>query len=490
MEEAGIYSVAVPDYEERMQSQLPALDLLIRLGWEYLPAARTLAPRAGRGGNVILEDVLRESIRRRCRFTFKGSEHPFTESAIQAAVERLKDFRPTALYQNEQVYDLLCLGASVPQTVDGDTKSFTIDYIDWRNPANNLYQCTAEYRVERPGRDAVCVPDIVLFVNGIPLVVIECKRSAYADPRKKPLDLAIGQLRQYQEKDGIPQLFLYPQLLLALARTEAAYGTTGTAPKFWSVWKEAGLDEPIRQILAAPLAQAAADALFAAPFSEHREAFVELLAQGREVTAQDRALYALCRPERLLELAYRFVVYDNGEKKIARYQQYFTVRSILDRVRRLREDGTRPGGVVWHTQGSGKSLTMVMLAKSLALAPDILNPKVVLVTDRIDLDDQICGTFRACGLQPEQANTGAHLVGLLQDERAHVVTTLVHKFATAAANRQLRRANPSTFVLVDEGHRSHYQSQHANMRLSLEGACFIAFTGTPLARSAKRNTFA
>ena len=166
--------------------------------------------------------------------------------------------------------------------------------------------------------------------------------------------------------------------------------------------------------------------------------------QGRAVYEQDRALYALCRPDRLLELAYKFIVFDNGEKKIARYQQYFTVQDILKRVSSEQSTSRDRGGVVWHTQGSGKSLTMVMLAKSLALHPDIPNPKIILVTDRIDLDDQICGTFRACGLEPEQASTGKHLVELLQDT-THVVTTLIHKFAAAAVQQGLKRptATPS-----------------------------------------------
>jgi len=132
---------------------------------------------------------------------------------------------------------------------------------------------------------------------------------------------------------------------------------------------------------------------------------------------------------------------------------------------------------------------MVMLAKSLAMHPDILNPKVILVTDRIDLDDQICGTFRSCGLEPEQANTGKHLVELLGDHRTHVVTTIINKFAVAVSHRQLKSVDRNTFVLVDEGHRSQYSEQHARMRLALKGACFIAFTGTPLAKSAKKDTF-
>ncbi|MBW2428999.1 MAG: type I restriction endonuclease subunit R [Deltaproteobacteria bacterium] len=482
----------LPSYLEKVQSQLPALHLVMQMGWQYLPPEETVELRNNRLGAVILEPILVDHIRNHCRYEFKGAAHPFTENAIQNAVKTLKSFRATgALHQNEQIYDLLCLGTSVPQTVEGDTKSFTIDYIDWKNPANNTYHCTAEFKVERVGYDKHYIPDIVLFVNGIPLVVIECKRSAYTRIKKKPVELAVDQLSDYQCRDGIPQLFLYSQLLLALARDKARYGTTGTLRQFWAAWQEDRIDEPIRKLLETPLSQMDMDLLLSGPFADVRNDFRKILDQGREIYQQDRALYALCRPERLLELAYKFILFDNGTKKMARYQQYFTVHDIMNRVLSEHEHSTgpRPGGVVWHTQGSGKSLTMVMLAKSLALHPAIVDPKIILVTDRIDLDDQICGTFRACSLEPEQANTGKHLVELLQDHRTHIVTTLIHKFAVAASNKNLP-ADGNTFVLVDEGHRSQYSERHARMRLALKGACFIAFTGTPLAKSAKKNTFA
>jgi len=487
----GTPAEELPSYLEKVQSQLPALQLLTQMGWTYLTPDEAVKLRGGRLGSAILEPVLEEHIREHCRYDFKGQTRLFTENSIQNAVQALKGFRATgATHQNEQAYDLLCLGTSVPQTVEGDTKSFTIDYIDWKRPENNTYHCTAEFSVERLGQQKHYIPDIVLFVNGIPLVVIECKRSAYTQQKKKPLDMAIEQLGGYQAKEGIPQLFLYSQLVIALARNKAEYGTTNTAKQFWTVWKEEALDSAIQPLLQQDLSPDASDRLLSGPFAEMREQFEAILAEGREVYEQDRLLYALCRPERLLDLAYKFVVFDNGVKKIARYQQYFTVQDILSRVFGGEADKPRSGGVVWHTQGSGKSLTMVMLAKSLALHKDLLNPKVILVTDRIDLDDQICGTFRACGLEPEQANTGKHLVELLIDERSHVVTTLIHKFAAATSSRAMKEASRNTFVLVDEGHRSQYSEQHARMRLALKGACFIAFTGTPLAKKAKRNTFA
>jgi len=486
----GAHSEELPSYLEKLQSQLPALQLLMQMGWQYLTPEEAVKLRGGRLGHAILEPVLMDHIRAHCRYEFKGQTQPFTENAIQNAVQALKGFRATgATHQNEQAYDLLCLGTSVPQTVEGDTKSFTIAYIDWKDPEKNTYHCTAEFPVERLGHQKHYVPDIVLFVNGIPLVVIECKRSAYTQQKKKPIDLAIEQLADYQAKDGIPQLFLFSQLVIALARDKAEYGTTGTAKEFWTVWKEDGFDTDIPRLIKRPMGRREAEKLLSVPFSDVRGKFEEILAQGRDVYEQDRLLYALCRPDRLLDLAYKFVLFDNGVKKIARYQQYFTVQDILERVLGGEEEKPRKGGVVWHTQGSGKSLTMVMLAKSLALHRDILNPKVILVTDRIDLDDQICGTFRACGLEPEQANTGKHLVELLTDERTHVVTTVINKFAVAASSRTLQSVGRNTFVLVDEGHRSQYSEQHARMRLALKGACFIAFTGTPLAKAAKRNTF-
>ena len=487
MEEPAIYQT--PNYLEKVQSQLPALQLLMAMGWEYLTPEQCVTLRGGRLGSAILDPLLVNHIREHCGFEFKGQRQSFTENAIASAVQALKAFRATgATHQNEQAYDLLCLGTSVPQTVEGDTKSFSINYIDWKNPANNRYHCSAEFKVERVGQQKHYIPDIVLFINGIPVCVIECKRSAYLDQKKQPIDLAIGQLDAYQQKDGIPQVFLYSQLLVALARDKAEYGTTGTQRKFWSVWKEDGLDPAIEALIHRPLSLGSP--LLTGPFEQAASDYRVLHADARQIYEQDRALYALCRPERLLELMFKFIVFDNGEKKIARYQQYFTIADLLQRIRSGKHSDPRPGGVVWHTQGSGKSLTMVMLAKCLALDPDIPTPKVVLVTDRIDLDGQICDTFRACGLEPEQASTGEHLVDLLMDNKAHVVTTLIHKFDAASKNRRLKTADRNTFVLVDEGHRSNYSEHHARMKMVMKGACFIAFTGTPLAKSNKKDTFA
>ena len=205
---------------------------------------------------------------------------------------------------------------------------------------------------------------------------------------------------------------------------------------------------------------------------------------ARLVTPQDQTLYALLRPERLLELTYRFIVYDAGQKKIARYQQYFAANATLDRVAHLDARGRRTGGVIWHTTGSGKSLTMVMLAKGLALHPNLRNPRVVIVTDRVDLDLQIWNTFKACGKQVAQAASGRDLGDLLRSGKIDIITTVIDKFDTTGA-QAIRVRDSDVFVLVDESHRSQYGQAHARMRRVLPDACYIGFTGTPLLKAEK-----
>jgi len=324
-------------------------------------------------------------------------------------------------------------------------------------------------------------------VNGIPLVVIECKRpDLHSTEYGTPVHQAISQHLRNQGPEEVPQLFVHAQLLVALAQNDARYATIGTPPNFWSQWKEHG-DEPALQALKnSQLNAAQKEALFADRFRYVRTFFDQQEQQHLDVTEQDKLLYRMCRPERLLELVQRYILFDNGEKKVARYQQYFAVKGTLERVKHLEagtepgQGGHRPGGVIWHTQGSGKSLTMVLLAKAIAMEPSIPNARVVLVTDRIDLDDQLYGTFKACEAEPVQARSGAHLADLLREPKARIITTLLQKFEAVANRGQLVADSPNVFVLVDESHRSQYGAGNVRMLKVLPNACFIGFTGTPL----------
>jgi type I restriction enzyme, R subunit len=472
-----------PSFLENHISLIPALQLLQNLGWQYITPAEAVRLRNGKLSNVLLDEVLVEQLRKLNRIQFKGQEYRFSEANIQSAVQALKDVVFDGLVRtNEKIYDLLVLGKSLQQTIHGDTKSFPIQYVDW-NPAtwltNNVFHATEEFQVERTGSHETRRPDIVLFVNGIPLAVIECKRPDIKDA----IPEAISQQLRNQRDDEIPKLFLYSQLLLALSKNEGMYGTTGTAAKFWAVWKE-DVDSALKEYVNVRLSNEQKDRLFGDRFRYARAFFDALERKPRDITGQDRTLYSLCRPERLLELTYHFTLFDAGEKKVARYQQFFTVKNAIERIRQRDADGRRKGGVVWHTQGSGKSLTMVMLAKAIA-RENISDYKLILVTDRVDLDDQIYKTFSHCDLEPRQARSGRDLAGLVNGTKSRVVTTIIDKFETAILKGNLRNASDNIFVLVDESHRGQYGAMHGRMRKALPNACFIGFTGTPVRKKEK-----
>ncbi|MDR3233602.1 MAG: type I restriction endonuclease subunit R [Planctomycetaceae bacterium] len=443
-------------FNEHNVSKQPALDLLKRLGWIYLSLDEALKLRNNKTTEVLFEGILFEQLKKLNRITRNGETFEFTDANLREAILTLKSVpRNGLIRENETIYDNLTLGISKEQTLAGDKKSHSIRYIDWEHPENNVYHVTEEFKVQRSGMDEHYVPDIVLFVNGIPLVVIECKRPNLSSGQD-PLKQAISQHIRNQKEDGIQRLFQFVQVLLAVSGDQAKYGTVGTQENFWRFWKEK--NRPLE------------------------------LNTGLE-TEQNKLLWALCRPERLLDLVRRFMIVDGGVKKIAQYQQYFCVRKILDRIKRKDENGQRPGGVVWHTQGSGKSLTMVFLARALVLEPDILNYRIVLVTDRVDLDEQIKKTFHNCGVDVHRATSGNNLIELLRGSQSSVITTVIDKFEAAAGKNGVVLSDPDIFVLVDESHRTQYGTIHAKMRKTLPRACYLGFTGTPVL-SKEKNTAA
>ncbi len=248
---------------------------------------------------------------------------------------------------SEKIFDLLTLGKSYMENIQGDRKSYDLKYIDWDQPGNNVYHVTDEYNVETSLFDGSHrQPDIVLFINGIPIVVIECKRPDISDP----VEEAISQHIRNQKNREIPQLFTFSQILIALCpsnsnknKNRCMYGTTGTERKFWYPWKEqTPPEEELEQLVNAPLSQEKKEKLFAGRYQYSKEYFDELEKFSRKITHQDKLLYSLCRPERVLELIKKFVLYDAGVKKIARYQQYFAVKDTIKRITNVESDQKRP----------------------------------------------------------------------------------------------------------------------------------------------------
>ena len=474
---------------EKHLSQLPALHLLQKMQprWRLFTRGEADRERGSRRGNVFLDGILKDSLARINRIELRGRSYPFTENGLAEAIERLKRPRPSGLLRvNQEISDLMLLGTAVEQTIGGITRAFQLKFIDWTNTAANVFHICAEFDVEREHSSDTRRPDIVLFVNGIPFAVIECKGPSI------DVQQAVSQQIRNQQDGEIPGLFRTVQLVVGTSKNEVRYGTVGTAASFWSKWRE--MEDSEADVLAAINAPLDADEnrqTFADGFRDDQALYEARFEAGhRQVTEQDRVLWALLRPERLLDLARRFTLFDAGEKKIARYQQFFAVRKILRRVTADRdEDGRRLGGVIWHTQGSGKSLTMVMLARALGLDPSIADPRIVLVTDRIDLDEQLEGVFKACGLEPKRATTGRNLLDLVSTEKRAVVTTLINKFDTALNVRDFAEASEDVFLLVDESHRGQYGRLHSRMRKVFPNACYLGFTGTPILR-ADKNTAA
>ncbi len=470
-------------FTEKYLSQIPALQQLINLGYQYLKPEQVLAERGGRTSNVILENILRQQLKRINRISYKSNEYLFSEENIQTAIQKLKNVRYDGLQKtNETIYDMITLGVAMSQTIENDVKSFTLNYIDWKNIRNNVFHVAAEFSVERSRSTETVRPDIVLFVNGIPLCVIECKSP------KIDIEQGISQSIRNQGDDYIPRLFTYVQQVIAVNKNTALYATTGTSKKYWSKWTELDKQtEAVDKSINTPLNQQNKNDLFSGEFSITKRYFDQLEQEGKRLaTEQDQSIFSLCRPERLLELAYHFTIIDSGIKKIARYQQYFVIRATVARIKKLSSNGQRKGGIIWHTQGSGKSLTMVMLTRVMALDPALNNPRIILVTDREDLDIQLGNTFTACGLSKERATSGRNLVQHLKN-KVGIITTLIHKFDKGWVTEKYVDPSPDIFLLIDESHRTNFGSLAARMRQMLPNACYLGFTGTPLLKEDKNN---
>ena len=444
-------------YLEINASQRPALALFEAMGYTYISPADCDRQRGSRY-HVLLRDILRGQLRRLNRYVYAGAENEFSAANIERAMEDLDEPLTDGLVRtSEKIYDALLLGKSYPETVgDGKMLSFNLKYIDWDNPQNNVFHVTEEFAVDSRDRRHNARPDIVLFINGIPFAVIECKAPHI------PVEEAVGQMIRNQQAAYIPQLFKFAQLVVATNKNAVKYATVGTPKKFWSVWKEQD-DEWLQTRLKA-------------------------LVPDRMPTEQDRNIVSLFSPERVYELIRYFILFDANVKKVCRYQQFFAVREIMKTIAESDEHGNRQSGVIWHTQGSGKSLTMVMLAKTILMELKDCHPHVVIVTDRKELDAQIAATFAHTRLTPARATSGRHLVELVNSARADVITSIINKFNTVE-RQEVKNPSRDIFVLVDESHRSNYGLMATRMRSVFPNACYIGFTGTPLMKSEK-NTMA
>lgn len=451
----------LPDFDEASSSQIPAILQLVNMGYLYIPRREVEKYRESKG-QYILRDIAKKALR-------NINEDVISDKSIDEALFSLEKVKLDngVVKASEDVFSNLMGGCAVSEIIDGKRTSPQMRFVDWENPQNNMFHVVAEFEIEE---DQNRRPDIVLFVNGIPFAVIENKKASVS------VDEAVAQMIRNQKHTQTPKFFLFPQILVATNVHAVKYGTMLTPFEFYSVWKEKGTDAEYEQKVLESVNKSV-DADVVKLITEDLLRFTYEQKSRQTLSAQDKGIYSLLHPERLLDLVRNFIVYDNGIKKITRYQQYFAIKKTIAKIKTTNENGKRQGGLIWHTQGSGKSLTMVMLVKNLIEA--IANPRVIVVTDRTDLDIQIRDTFSACNIKKgvQQATSCKDLIKKIQSKTLDVITTLVHKFDKPT---DFVDEDNNLFVLIDEAHRTQSGDANAMMNKMLPRACQIAFTGTPL----------
>lgn len=476
------------NFDEARQSQLTFIELLLAMGYKYISTEDVFKERRDDLSKFILRDIAFENLSRINSYEYNGEQQAFSDKDVWEAIDELENMQLEGLIDtSRKVYNMIMPtsgGKTIKVLHGGKSGSYNFRFIDFEHPENNTFHVAAEFVAS--GKSNIR-PDIVCFINGVPFVVIENKKSG-VDVKE-----ALSQLNRNQGIEYCPKLFIYPQLLIGTNGKDIRYGTTGTPNKFYATWKEKEINEvefnqKVKNLIATPVnvevyKKILGDLNGAA--SNHKQKI------DRLVTEQDLGVVSLLEPTRLLDLTKNYIIYDAGIKKIMRYQQYYAVHKILKRIEEM-ENGTnrqkRKGGLVWATQGSGKSLTMVMFIKSLIENPHIINPRVLIVTDRVDLDKQISETFNNCGLKKKvtRATSGGHLLKLIQEKNLDVITTLVHKFESISKKRAgFIDESENIFVLIDEAHRTQNGIANLEMNRIIPNACYIGFTGTPLMKKEK-----
>ncbi len=476
------------------------LHALCTLGWQIVSPAESLRRRGGES-HVLLHDSLIATLQRH-RFEHRGLTHSLSPNAVEQVVREL-DYavsEGSSLQLNQKCYDSLALGISVTDYLPGNLPVRTrVSLINWQNLAANIFEVSHQVRLGTQQGTGSQEVDLLCFVNGLPLCVLACDTT---------LEQALAKLQQQQQFDCVPQLFVYAQLLFAIGGGEASFGTNQSVAAAFMPWHE---EQWSSQQLARMLRTASHQTSAGSAGSEGSggsggsvgswgsggsvgswgsggsEAVVPL---PEPVT---QLLCGLLQPARLLDFLRSYVLFDQQHGKlVARSHQYFAVRALLERLSVV-QYGERGGGVLWHTTGSGKSLTMVMLINALRHHPLLSGCPIVVVSDRIDLEHQLSKKFlqsgslgrvfaKRGGLRARSVHDLARRIGSGSEE---VLFTLLHKFNEALLLDQCHNPSDKMIVLIDEAHRSHGGQLHQRMRKVLKRAALVGCTGTPLLKHEK-----
>lgn len=467
----------------------PLLDQLASMGWRTLCGSTSDPSVTGRESfrDVFLGNELREAIR---RINLRDGQPWLDDDRVSQAVSALERIGHRRLIEaNQEATDLLLGGVQVEGLSGWDGgRAQTVHFIDWNHPERNTFTAVNQFKVDCPGGQSKgsIRPDVTLFVNGIPIVVVECKSPTSSEP----VAAAVDQLRRYhnarkqagecEENEGNERLFYTNQFLIATSYDEARVGTILSEARYYLEWKDTA---PV------PLADV------------QREL-------GKERLSSQHTLVAgMLRPAHLLDIVRHFTLYQQSGgrtvKIVCRYQQFRAVHAAVDRLlhgKTREQDGEhdRRGGIVWHTQGSGKSLTMVFLVRKMRSISALRRFKIVVVTDRKDLERQLSDTATLTGETVERARRVSEVKTLLRRKGPGIVFAMIQKYQDRdldslsseddVGDLGLLNDDEAILVMVDEAHRSHSSALHGHLLQALPNCARIGFTGTPIIMGAKKRT--
>ena len=442
--------------DERNQVEKPFLDQLVGLGWEIIDLDSKQHPGDSFRANfteVVMPPVLRAQL--------KVINSWLEDDQVEEVIKQLTaSFPGTGLIENNRhVLNLLLENTSVSENRKTNEKSPTVRFIDFNHRDNNRFIAVCQFKVRILGTEYHMIPDIVLFVNGLPVVVIECKSPKV----KEPMAEAIDQMLRYSEQrgargEGSESLFYYNQFVIATCRQEAKFGTITThSERLFFRWAD--------------------------PYPRT----VEDLEHGAGgPNDQQRLVAGMLDRENLLDLIRTFTLFstnDKGEtiKIVGRYQQFRAVKLGVKRLLEGRNPRER-SGIIWHTQGSGKSLTMMFMVREMYRHSALSGWKVVFVTDRTQLEQQLSETSRSIGFSVKVADSIRSLKELLRSDSSDLVMAMIHKFREADLKEAFPELNASPYILVmtDEAHRSQHAMLGANLDRGIPNAARIGYTGTPI----------
>lgn len=507
---------------EWSEVERPLLIQLDAMGWQVMQGDIDVPELTERENfrQVVLYERLREAIKR-----INADDAPVDDLTVDRAIRALEATGGQALLEKNRILtERLIKGVPVESTEPGAQRQRWIRFIEFdpEKQDGNDFLAINQFRVDIPGRGTFVIPDVVLFVNGVPLVVVECKSQGITDPIGEGLDqlLRYSNNRYWVDEDeGVEDLFLYNQLMVVTSFYQARLGTLGAYHEHYIEWKDT---TPITR----------------------EEVAEELGKPPDKLKSQELLTAGALRPTHLIDILRNFILFkveDGKLVKIApRYQQFRAVHKAIDRLltgktrQQDEKDQDRRGGIIWHTQGSGKSITMVYLVRKMRTIPKLRAFKVVVVTDRTDLEKQLRETAALTGetIRPDDQDNRRRtsatetLKAILREESPDIVFAMIQKYLERKGEaevfeyevpiqpskhrektmtedvprtKMLRQVirdqefevlneSSNILILIDEAHRSHTKTFHANLMKALPNAAKIGFTGTPIMRADRAST--